>query len=116
MSIDPMSTAKINSLTEGGGKFFEWDKEGRNNQSNVNSTITPTNNITTTVNTQPSNLFHQNKMKSTNHFRKFNFGIGSEPQLESKQSIKNKNIFQCNQPKSHLLFPRTNCKTNRCQI
>ena len=114
MSIDPMSSAKINSLTQSGGKyangaqkssFCEWDKEGRNNQSNVNSTITTTNNITTTVHTQPSSLFHQNKMKSTNHFRKFNFSIDSEPQLESRQNIKNKNIFQRNQPQHPFTLP-----------
>ena len=104
MSIDPMSSAKINSLTQSGGKyangvhkssFCEWDKEGKDNQTNVNN-ITTTNNITTNANPQQKSLFRQNKIKSTNHFRKFNFSIDTEPQIEHRRSVKNKNISQRN--------------------
>ena len=113
MSIDPMSSSKINSLTQSGSKyangaqkssFCEWDKEIKDNQGNPTST-TPTNNITTAVRAQQSSLFHQNKMKSTNNFRKFNLSIDNEPQIENRENIKNKNIFQRNQQQLKFNLP-----------
>ena len=82
MSIDPMSSSKINTLSTrckfGNGapksSFCEWDKD--NSQANVNANK---NNTKSTNNnhTQQNSLFGKNKMKSSSNFRKFNLSIDS---------------------------------------
>ena len=107
MSIDPISSSKINGLSTRGrlgngavkSSFCEWDKD--NSQVNINNnSINNGNNSNMKINnsnnnnishTQQNSLFSKNKMKSSNNFRKFNLSI------DSSENDNNNNNSQQNQ-------------------